>query len=106
MNSGSRGPRRSLRHESAFGKPVEQLSKLRQFQDKLINRCQNDAREKPLSQAVVDAFYAVPRHKFIAKYRDTDNDSWIEVNDRNFEEHLPAIYGDAPLIIHGSREDF
>ncbi len=51
---------------------------------------------KPPSPATEQAFLDTPRHKFVKRYRAQE---WHEVNAGNLEEHLGAIYADAPLIL-------
>ena len=51
---------------------------------------------KPPSPATEQAFLDTPRHWFVKRYRNQD---WHEVNASNLEEHLGAIYANAPLIL-------
>jgi protein-L-isoaspartate(D-aspartate) O-methyltransferase len=51
---------------------------------------------QPPSPATEQAYLETPRHWFVKRYRAKD---WHEVNTSNLEEHLGAIYEDAPLIL-------
>lgn len=78
----------------------------KKFQDQIIARTKSFSKQRPLSQQVIDAYYSIPRHKFIKRYRLWKSDQWIEITDQNLEEHLSHLYGDNPVIIFGTDEDF
>jgi protein-L-isoaspartate(D-aspartate) O-methyltransferase len=48
--------------------------------------------DRHLSQRVIEAFYAVPRHWFVERYRQLGNPDWQHVDDASLPRHLPAIY--------------
>lgn len=52
-----------------------------------------------LSKRVRDAFLAVPRHRFVPRYRDLGSEAWQEVADQDFLAHLPVLYRDDGLAI-------
>ncbi len=82
------------------------MSSAKKFQDQFVSTLKTLSPAFPISQQVVDAFYAVPRHHFIKKYRLPDKSDWVVINDRNLEENLPYLYTNDPIIIHGTAEDF
>jgi len=82
------------------------MTTARKFQDQLLESTRDSSYWKPLSTAVTDAFYAVPRHRFVRRYRTFRNDTWFEVTDENLEEHLATLYANKPLVIYGEDADF
>jgi len=82
------------------------MSSVARFQDQLLARFQGSQRAHPLSPAAIAAFYAVPRHRFVRRYRTWRSAQWFEVTDENLEEHLSTLYADQPLIIYGEDADF
>lgn len=55
--------------------------------------------DRALSERVKEAFFAVPRHQFVDRYKALGGASWIEINDANLAEHLPVLYRDNGLGI-------
>jgi protein-L-isoaspartate(D-aspartate) O-methyltransferase len=82
------------------------MSTARRFQDQLLESTRDTQGRNPLSKTVTDAFYAVPRHGFVTRYRTFRNPKWFEVTDENLEEHLATLYANKPLVIHGEDADF
>ncbi len=82
------------------------MSSAKKIQDQFVSALKTLSPAFPISQQVIGAFYAVPRHHFIKKYRLPDKSEWVEVNDQNLEENLSYLYTNDPIIIHGSAEDF
>jgi protein-L-isoaspartate(D-aspartate) O-methyltransferase len=82
------------------------MSTARRFQDHLLASTKDAQHRNPLSKRVTDAFYAVPRHRFVTRYRTFRNPRWFEVTDENLEEHLAMLYADRALVIHGEDADF
>ena len=78
------------------------LVNIKKFQEQLIRVAQ--AKEK-LSQQVIEAFYAVPRHLFVDQYFDLDREQWVFVNEKNLKEHLKEIYSDHPLVLFGPEKN-
>jgi protein-L-isoaspartate(D-aspartate) O-methyltransferase len=78
----------------------------KKFQDQIIASTRSFSKSHPLSQQVIDAYYAVPRHKFVKKYRYWKTLEWIEVTDQNLEENLAQLYSNNPIILHGTDEEF
>ena len=85
---------------------------IRLLQDKLIQTAEQQYSKNPLSHTVKTAFYEIPRHKFIRRYRNWSsyskkpNNDWVDLNEDNLDEHLPLLYADHPLIIFGESKDF
>jgi protein-L-isoaspartate(D-aspartate) O-methyltransferase len=82
------------------------MTTAKKFQDRLLESTKAAHHRSPLSAAVTGAFYAVPRHGFVRRYRTWRNDTWFDVTEQNLEEHLATLYADGPLIIHGEDADF
>jgi protein-L-isoaspartate(D-aspartate) O-methyltransferase len=58
-----------------------------------------------LGDAIESAFVAVPRHRFVQRYRPWGRKEWQEVTERNLPEHLAALYADRPLCLLGDDDD-
>lgn len=58
-----------------------------------------------LSEAVTRAYWAVPRHEFVRRYRLPGTRTWTEVTPTNLTEHLGRIYGNTPMWLYGEDED-
>ncbi|MEZ4310758.1 MAG: hypothetical protein R3F14_22165 [Polyangiaceae bacterium] len=54
-----------------------------------------------LSAAVRNAFFAVPRHLFVQRYREYVRPDWRVVDESSLWRHLPAIYRHDGLGIYG-----
>jgi protein-L-isoaspartate(D-aspartate) O-methyltransferase len=79
----------------------------KKYQDQFIGVANSIYRnERRLSVRVIDAFYKVPRHKFVERYRSYGNENWIEVNESNLDQHLGTLYADNPLVLKGTDEEF
>jgi protein-L-isoaspartate(D-aspartate) O-methyltransferase len=63
-------------------------------------------KSNPLSEVVVNAFFATPRHLFVKRFRNFGDDKWYEFNEGNANEFLPVVYQDQPLVIWGSDAEF
>lgn len=61
--------------------------------------------DRRLSPRVIEAFYAVPRHWFVERYRHFCNPDWQHVTDADLHEHLPAIYRNDGLGIASTSSD-
>ncbi len=48
------------------------MNLIKKFQDQLLESAKQSYRQHPPSQRIMDAFYAVPRHLFVKKYREGD----------------------------------
>lgn len=82
------------------------MSTARRFQDQLLESTKDTHHRNPLSKSVTEAFYAVPRHRFVTRYRTFRNPRWFEVTEDNLEEHLATLYANQPLVIYGEDADF
>ena len=78
------------------------MESVRKFQDQLIAGMKGVLKSK----RVVEAFYAVPRHLFVKKYRLPSFEKWVEVTDQNLQEHLAFLYGNHAMILYGMDKDF
>ncbi len=76
------------------------------YQDELLKLATRNYRSTPLSQAVKDAFYHVPRHQFVSRYRNLSQGVWIDIDEANIEDNLSLLYADQPLMIYGDENDF
>ncbi|MFG1499535.1 protein-L-isoaspartate O-methyltransferase [Halobacteriovorax sp. XZX-3] len=70
---------------------------IKNHQDRFI------AQNTGLSEEVIDAYYRIPRHLFISKFKDYP-DNWVDLDDDNLERYLPLLYADHPLAIFGNQE--
>ncbi len=79
----------------------------RKYQEQLIGLAKAQFRNKEqLSDQVIDAFYEVPRHQFVERYRHYGTKEWLDITDGNIEEHLGTLYANHPLVLLGSDEAF
>lgn len=83
------------------------VKSLRTFQDAVIQtaKCKYYG-ENELSQPVVEAFYQVPRHQFISRFKDHTSEDWIELGPKNLTDYLDVLYGDHSLILKGTEAEF
>lgn len=72
---------------------------VRQFQHQLLEDCRSLSQDSPLSPAIEKAFLAIPRHKFVKRYKRVGSREWCDVNARNLEQHLPTLYRDNSLAL-------
>jgi protein-L-isoaspartate(D-aspartate) O-methyltransferase len=75
------------------------------YQHQLLDQARQIYRHPPLTQATVEAFLAVPRHRFVRRYRERASREWKEVTEQNLLEHLPTLYADKPLTLFGDDDD-
>ncbi|PSB46787.1 protein-L-isoaspartate O-methyltransferase family protein, partial [Chamaesiphon polymorphus] len=75
------------------------------YQQQLLEKAQYLYRERPISEAVQQAYLATPRHLFLNRYRNWGVREWQEVDRENLAEHLATIYTDKPLILFGEDDD-
>lgn len=71
------------------------------FQRQLLERSRRIFRKTPLRQATERAYLALPRHRFVRRYREWGTAEWRDVTAENLEQHLPTLYADKPLILSG-----
>ncbi|HXL73014.1 MAG TPA: protein-L-isoaspartate O-methyltransferase, partial [bacterium] len=82
------------------------MDNAKKYQDQIVAAVKGHSKQYLISQEVIDAYYATPRHKFIKRYRFPNAEQWIEVTDKNLEENLSQLYSNNPLIIYGENDDF
>jgi protein-L-isoaspartate(D-aspartate) O-methyltransferase len=75
------------------------------YQKQLLEQTLSIYRDTPVSEATQRAFLATPRHGFVSRYREWGTKEWHEVTAENLTEHLPILYADRPLILHGNQEE-
>lgn len=68
------------------------------FSERLLRAAERKYRQA-LSERVVAAYRAVPRHRFVSRYKLARGDAWRIVSPENLAEHLPNLYADHPLLI-------
>lgn len=73
---------------------------VRALQNRLIEKAKKIYRGHPLSPEVIDAFYSVPRHQFISRFK-TKEKGWVDVTEEKLPEYLELFYEDRPLLIFG-----
>lgn len=76
------------------------MNLVKKLQDQLIAHTK-DCFNHEISNDVIEAFRAVPRHKFIKQYKLWKHEDWVKVTSENLQEQLPILYSDTPLIIYG-----
>jgi protein-L-isoaspartate(D-aspartate) O-methyltransferase len=78
---------------------------VRKYQQQLLEQARFMYRETPLSETTEKAFFAVPRHLFVSRYRMIFTKDWQAVTQENLREHLGRIYNDGPLVLVGDDDD-
>jgi protein-L-isoaspartate(D-aspartate) O-methyltransferase len=79
-------------------------SLVRQYQDLLLEQIRAGLKP-PASEALVSAYRAVPRHRFVERYRQIGVASWQDVTAANLLEHLATLYRNSALVIAGEESD-
>ncbi len=75
------------------------------YQRQLLEQARFVNYETPISEATERAFLAVPRHRFVSRYRAFGTKEWQEVTQENLQEHLGRLYADGPLCLLGDDDD-
>jgi protein-L-isoaspartate(D-aspartate) O-methyltransferase len=75
------------------------------YQQQLLDQAQQTYYQTPISDATVQAFFAMPRHLFVRRYRERASKEWREVNQENLHQHLAALYADNPVTLFGDDDD-
>jgi protein-L-isoaspartate(D-aspartate) O-methyltransferase len=78
---------------------------IEKYQKQLLEQTLSIYRETPISAATQRAYLATPRHRFVARFREWGTKEWHEVTAENLTEHVPILYADRPLILHGNQEE-
>ena len=80
------------------------MDNVKKFQDKIVEIVKDYPKDHSISQQVIDAYYATPRHQFIKRYRVSNSDNWIEITNQNLEENLAQLYANNPIAIYGDND--
>ena len=75
------------------------------YQRQLLEQIRSVCYDRPLSEATARAYMAIPRHRFIKRYRERGAKQWHEVREENLEEHLATLYANKSLILYGENDD-
>lgn len=81
------------------------MSLIKSYQQQLLDQAQYAYRHTPISAATQQAYWAVPRHLFVQRYREWGVRKWHEIRPENLKEHLATLYQDRPLILFGDDDD-
>ena len=83
------------------------MADFKKYQEQLVRVAKSTYKgDEVLSDNVLKAFYEVPRHLFVSRYRNYGCEDWLNVSDKNLEIHLGTIYADTPLCLKGTNEEF
>ena len=83
------------------------VANFRKYQEQLAGVAKSIYRDdEALSESTLKAFFEIPRHKFVSRYRNYECDEWLSVTDENLDEHLGTIYSDDPLCLKGTKKEF
>lgn len=75
------------------------------YQQQLLERTKYIYHETPISEATEKAYFAMPRHLFVKRYRGWGTREWHSVNKENLEEHVATLYLDGSMILFGEDDD-
>lgn len=81
------------------------MDAIEKYQKQLLEQTLSIYRETPISEATQRAYLATPRHRFVPRYREWGTKEWHEITEENLTEHVPILYADRPLILHGDQEE-
>src|SRR5689334_4958662 len=87
------------------GLDAEKESAVSKYQRDLLDTAQQVYQRTPISEATVQAYRSIPRHRFVSRYRKWAIKEWCEVTDGNLLKHLAVLYADEPLILHGDDDE-
>jgi protein-L-isoaspartate O-methyltransferase len=79
--------------------------RVRDAQAQLLEQARAVYFETPISDATAEAFFAVPRHAFIPRYRVGGTKRWFDVGPDNLRDHLGRLYNDGGLFLLGEDTD-
>jgi hypothetical protein len=63
------------------------MDTVEKYQQQLLEQSQYIFSRTPISQATARAYLAMPRHKFVKRYREWGTKEWHEVRPENLAEH-------------------
>jgi protein-L-isoaspartate(D-aspartate) O-methyltransferase len=78
------------------------MDNIEKYQKQLLEQTQNLYRETPISEATKQAYLAIPRHRFVQRYREWGTKEWNVVNTENLAQHIAMLYADRALILFGN----
>jgi protein-L-isoaspartate(D-aspartate) O-methyltransferase len=84
---------------------VETMGIAEPYQKQLLDQIRLVYPDNPISKPTEQAFFAVPRHLFVRRYRKWATRNWNEIDSHNVQEHLATIYSDAPLCLFGEDDN-
>jgi protein-L-isoaspartate(D-aspartate) O-methyltransferase len=77
------------------------MDTIEKYQKQLLEQTRHIYRETPISEPTERAYLAMPRHRFVLRYREWGTKEWHEVNDDDLAEHAATLYANRPLILYG-----
>lgn len=82
------------------------MSQAERFQQQLLAMIRGRYRgDDTLSERVLAAFEAAPRHQFARRFRMVGSDEWIDVDEHDLDPVLPMLYADQPVVTWGAVAD-
>ncbi len=81
------------------------MDSVAKYQGQLLEQAQFMNYEAPISEAVGQAFMALPRHLFVNRYRMFGTKEWQDVTAQNIQEHLGRLYADEPVCLLGDDDN-
>jgi hypothetical protein len=82
------------------------MDNIEKYQKQLLEQTQNLYRETPISEATKQAYLAIPRHRFVQRYREWGTKEWNVVNTENLAQHIAMLYADRALILFGNEAKY
>jgi protein-L-isoaspartate(D-aspartate) O-methyltransferase len=77
------------------------MDNVEKYQKQLLEQMENLYRETPISEVTKQAYLAIPRHRFVQRYREWGTREWHIVNTENLAQHIATVYADRSLILFG-----
>jgi protein-L-isoaspartate(D-aspartate) O-methyltransferase len=84
---------------------MKNMDTVEKYQSQLLEQIRFIYYDRPISEATESAYLAMPRHRFVKRYRERGTKEWHEVREENLEEHLATLYANKPLILYGEDDD-
>jgi protein-L-isoaspartate(D-aspartate) O-methyltransferase len=75
------------------------------YQKQLLEQTRHIYGATPISEAIEGAYLAIPRHRFVRRYREWGTKEWHVVTADNLAEYLATLYADRPLILFGDNDE-
>lgn len=77
------------------------MDTIEKYRAQLLEQTRRIYRETPISEATEQAYLAVPRHRFIKRFREWGSREWRVVTAENLTEYSATLYRNQPLILFG-----